>query len=177
MREKPWQKILDRAIENASSRIEDYDDDDFTIGDSPIEKILFAALVAEIEIGTHEHTCVYKAPRGANLPPGVLEYMGGGECPLIVLSQFVLVDWPIDFVIQVQDGSKWAFLAVECDGHDFHERTKQQAKRDRARDRALQERGYSVFRFTGSEIWNDPCKCVDQILDWAVRNTCGLPFK
>src|ERR1041384_1385190 len=28
-------------------------------------------------------------------------------------------------------------LAIECDGHDFHDRTKQQAAYDRARDREL----------------------------------------
>ena len=43
-------------------------------------------------------------------------------------------------------------LAVECDGHDFHDRTKERASRDRARDRRLQAAGITVFRFTGSDI-------------------------
>lgn len=54
-------------------------------------------------------------------------------------------------------------VIVECDGHDFHERTKDQAQRDRARDRAFQECGYLIMRFTGSEIWKDAAKCVKQV--------------
>lgn len=38
---------------------------------------------------------------------------------------------------------------IECDGHEFHERTKRQAARDRSRDRAIQAFGYRIFRFTG----------------------------
>lgn len=43
-------------------------------------------------------------------------------------------------------------IVVECDGHLFHERTKEQAARDRKRDRKMQNLGYVVLRFTGSEI-------------------------
>lgn len=46
-------------------------------------------------------------------------------------------------------------LAVEVDGHDFHERTKEQARRDRVRDRSLTASGYVVLRFTASEVWHD----------------------
>lgn len=56
-------------------------------------------------------------------------------------------------------------VIVECDGHDFHERTKEQAAKDRSRDRTLQSVGYTIFRFTGSEIWNDPVKCCREIID------------
>jgi very-short-patch-repair endonuclease len=52
-------------------------------------------------------------------------------------------------------GEGWKKLVVECDGHDFHERTKLQAARDRARDRRSQHDGIPVFRFTGSELWAD----------------------
>lgn len=45
---------------------------------------------------------------------------------------------------------------IECDGHDFRDRTKQQASRDRARDRFMQMQNIAVLRFTGSDIWNDP---------------------
>lgn len=51
-------------------------------------------------------------------------------------------------------------LVVELDGHDFHERTKTQAQRDRSRDRAAVAEGFRVVRFTGSEIHRDTAKCV-----------------
>ncbi len=53
-----------------------------------------------------------------------------------------------------------ALLAVECDGHDFHERTKEQAARDKARDRDLAQMGIHVMRFTGSEINRNAAACV-----------------
>jgi hypothetical protein len=64
-------------------------------------------------------------------------------------------------------------VAVECDGHDYHERTKEQAQRDKARDRALQSIGWRVARFTGSEIWTDPMRVVVQLSDF-IRSIGGL---
>ena len=46
-------------------------------------------------------------------------------------------------------------IIIELDGHEFHEKTKDQAARDKKRDRVLQRSGYKVYHFTGSEIWND----------------------
>jgi very-short-patch-repair endonuclease len=47
-------------------------------------------------------------------------------------------------------------IVIEIDGHDFHEKTKEQALRDKSRDRLMAREGYVVMRFTGSEIFNDP---------------------
>jgi len=55
-------------------------------------------------------------------------------------------------------------LCVEADGHDYHERTKQQAAHDRARDRALQLDRWMVLRFTGSEIHKDAASCANQVI-------------
>jgi hypothetical protein len=55
-------------------------------------------------------------------------------------------------------------MIIECDGHDFHERTKEQAKKDRSRDRFLQSLGYLVFRYTGHEIWKDVFSCAHEAL-------------
>lgn len=60
-------------------------------------------------------------------------------------------------------GKRSPLIIVECDGHDFHERTKEQAQSDKSRDRELQEQGYFVLRFTGSEIWRDPRGCAIQL--------------
>jgi len=59
-------------------------------------------------------------------------------------------------------------LAIECDGHDFHERTKEQASRDRARDRALQAEGIAVFRFTGSDIHWDADACAQECIEFLI---------
>ena len=60
-------------------------------------------------------------------------------------------------------------MVLECDGHDFHERTKLQAKRDRGRDRNLQSFGFLVYRYTGQEIWQDVFACATQAIDSLVE--------
>ena len=67
----------------------------------------------------------------------------------------------LDFAFYHPSGSK---IAIECDGHDFHERTKEQAAHDKQRDRWLQSEGWIVLRFTGSEVYKDAHACVGEIL-------------
>jgi very-short-patch-repair endonuclease len=47
-------------------------------------------------------------------------------------------------------------VAVELDGHEFHERSRRQASYDKARDRALQLVGWRIARFSGSDVCRDP---------------------
>lgn len=64
-------------------------------------------------------------------------------------------------------------LVVECDGHDFHERTKEQAEADKSRDRTLQSVGYNVFRFTGSKLTRDPFACARECLAFLLSRATG----
>lgn len=66
-------------------------------------------------------------------------------------------------------------LAIELDGHEFHERTKEQAARDKSRDRALVADGWKVLRFTGSEVWRDVGACISELqnLLWAEQEAAG----
>ena len=50
-------------------------------------------------------------------------------------------------------------IAIELDGHDYH-KTKEQRTADAQRERALQSMGWTVIRFTGTEIYHDAPKCV-----------------
>lgn len=118
-----------------------------TIGDSPIENILFLAVWAQCEM---DH--IIFARRG-------YEYLRRQTPEIVWEAQAPIEGYRIDFVFRSLERA----VAVECDGHDFHERTKAQARRDRSRDRRLQELGFKVFRFTGSEIYHDPMACAVQI--------------
>lgn len=55
-------------------------------------------------------------------------------------------------------------LVVEIDGHDFHEKTKEQAQRDKERDRFMVKAGAEVLRYTGSEVWANPFACAEEVL-------------
>ena len=83
----------------------------------------------------------------------------------VVLPQAQIGRYRVDFLILVKDDENphRAILAVECDGHDFHERTKEQAQRDKSRDRYLLSMKIPTMRFTGSEIYQDAEKCASQI--------------
>lgn len=56
-------------------------------------------------------------------------------------------------------------FVIELDGHDFHEKTKEQVQRDKEKDRFLISEGYTVIRFTGSEIFNNCEEKVHEFLD------------
>ena len=73
-----------------------------------------------------------------------------------------------DFMISNPDSQ--LKMIVEADGHDFHEKTKEQAAKDKSRDRAMLAAGYRVMRFTGSEIWHDPHKCAQEVKSFFEEN-------
>lgn len=72
----------------------------------------------------------------------------------------------VDLMVGVRSKNGLMCIAVECDGHDFHEKTKEQAQKDKKRDRIIQRAGYHILRFSGSEIWRDPTSCAMEILDF-----------
>ena len=84
----------------------------------------------------------------------------------VCAQQVKVGSYKVDFLFaaQMSDNEPFCLIAVECDGHQFHEKTKQQAARDKARDRELMSYGVKVFRFAGSEIWKDPGACADEVL-------------
>ena len=134
-----------------------------TVGDSPIENCLFCAVEAWLTLSADR-----KYFRRLGYWPDFEN--DKDECWLFWEAQFQIASYRVDFVFctDAKDGHPVGnALVVECDGHDFHERTKAQAATDRARDRALQDLGYTVYRFTGSEIYREPMKCALQILRWA----------
>lgn len=70
-------------------------------------------------------------------------------------TQQKIDNYIVDFLV-TSDFSKEKII-IECDGHDFHEKTKEQAQHDKERDRFLTSKGYIILRYTGSEIYNNFC--------------------
>lgn len=71
----------------------------------------------------------------------------------------------VDFLIRYFFYGETLEIIVECDGHQFHEKTKQQVTKDNRRNRDLQQAGFKVFRFSGSEIYGLPRLCASDVLD------------
>lgn len=111
----------------------------------------------------------------------VTEQLGNPDLQIFVEKQVKIDRYRVDFILHVLDRGKWpnerlASVIIECDGHDFHEKTKEQAARDKSRDRFLQSQGYTVLRFTGSEIWKDAEACARESIDIAYKKAYGHGF-
>ena len=95
----------------------------------------------------------------------------------VAAPQIQIGPYRVDFLLAMYCSATepLSLVAVECDGHDFHEKTKHQAARDKRRDRDLQMRGVQVFRYTGAEIWHDAGGCASEVLlhlysDWSDKS-------
>jgi len=87
--------------------------------------------------------------------------------PIEKIMQSGLVEANLPFKAQARINNYYAdFLVsqgetrvvVECDGRDFHN-----PFRDQLRDQQLNQLGYRVLRFTGSEIYHDIRSCIEKI--------------
>lgn len=71
----------------------------------------------------------------------------------------------VDFAV-FGPGKDDPVLFVELDGHEFHEKTREQVERDKKRERVIVATGVPVLRFSGREVWRDPYSCVREVLDF-----------
>lgn len=129
--------------------------------ESPIEILLLAALLSEAFL----HCQNIKLQSDDDVTFG-----GDGPDIMRIFPQYQIDKYRVDFYIEYWDYAYASVrkLIIECDGHDFHEKTKEQATNDKRRDRHLQKMA-PVFRFTGSEIHREAHICADQIVDFLMK--------
>ncbi len=129
---------------------------------SPIEAMLGAALLLGFNL-----------PSGFNtLTPFLRLKPNGSEdmaATLFLTPQFKWKKYTVDFALYAADVPALPIF-IECDGHDFHERTKEQAEHDRSRDRMMQEYAIPILRFTGREIHRSPQKCASSVLNFVQKH-------
>lgn len=150
--------------------------------ESPIEKVLVATMLAHgwrssFDAGYDMSRDAFQAARdlGLLLPPEV----GRFTCPVRLFVE----GWPglssaclsqaslrlANRTIRPDFAFIWLLdehrvnVIVELDGHDFHERTPEQAQSDKSRDRELQALGWNVLRFTGREVLRSPADCLHEV--------------
>lgn len=132
-----FNKAIDKAVSNFLIAIYDCE--------SPIEQLL------AIEFQRRFYDCFYWSE---------------GNFYISSQEEIICIDkrYRVDFLVRAIYKNKTYNMVVECDGHNFHEKTKEQAARDKKRDRHLTLAGYIIIRFTGSEVWNNPGKCAQEAL-------------
>ena len=76
------------------------------------------------------------------------------------LEREVWIDkYRVDFLIKEQR------VIIELYGFAYHN-SKKKLTADAQRERVLQLQGYHILRFTGSEVYKDAAKCVQEVLDF-----------
>lgn len=73
-----------------------------------------------------------------------------------------------DFVIYVNN--LLSGFVIEIDGHEWHEKTKEQAKADKEKDRTYLKKGFIPIRFTGSEVYHNSKRCIDEVFEIIISN-------
>lgn len=152
--------------------------------ESPIEMNLLAALLYEsqnhvdsLRISLSSHVSTEPAEKIKSLADFGRAAMCGST-HITIAPQFTMDKYRMDFVIHrcehcpSKESYAHKFVAIECDGHDFHERTVEQAGRDKKRDRIIQKY-MPVLRFTGSEIHKDPISCAEQCFEFLSDSRLG----
>lgn len=143
--------------------------------ESPIERLFFMAFLIEA-INQYNDVSVRSGDGNVNWNVSF-----SSQSRVTIQPQAIIGQYRVDFLLEYEEEvqvpvegkpakewpKKWSSqrMIVECDGHDFHEKTKEQAKRDKRRDRDLMRCGYRVYHFTGSEIWNEPFRCARESYD------------
>jgi very-short-patch-repair endonuclease len=87
------------------------------------------------------------------------EFYGSSQVPMTIEARSIRADF-----VFAWNESNQVVLVVELDGHEFHERTKDQALGDRTKDRQVQLRGHMMLRFTGREIVSYGDRCMHDLM-------------
>lgn len=90
---------------------------------------------------------------------------------MTVFAQRKAAGYVLDFAVHVEaengDRKLSRWIGVECDGFQFHDATREAASRDKKRDRRLVKAGFTMMRFTGSEIHQSVIVCASEVIEAA----------
>lgn len=155
------QKVVQRAAESFDDTISTFR----TVCESPIEIGLLAGF------SLIESTDGFSGYGGLRIEfteqPD--EYPPDASSGIHVYLQGNVGPYRADFIVDLVFAGRVERAVVECDGHDFHERTKEQAERDKSRDRSLAGAGFTVLRYTGREIWRSPERCALDCINTLIK--------
>ena len=125
--------------------------------ESPIERSVLGALIVAPWIGFMSIPAkVHDAKKDTVKPPG----------DVVIVPQMAFIRYRFDFGLVLEIRNHFQFVAVECDGEDFH----QDFAPDALRDNFLLSWGIQTFRLKGKDIERDPNGAVEGI----VRHACDL---
>lgn len=75
-----------------------------------------------------------------------------------------------DFCFEIYKGKDTLYddmkLLFEFDGHIWHEKSPERVEKDKQRERDLIDNGYTLYRFSGREVYKDIDKIVDDCVSF-----------
>lgn len=120
--------------------------------ESPIEQIFKTAFDLYIDLLEKEHIFLFS------------------QMPIKIGNKRYVADFYFEQDQYVNKFDTNKKIIIECDGHEFHQKTKEQVKRDNEREYALKMAGYEIIRFSGSQIYNEPFKCVEDTYNYIMKS-------
>lgn len=143
-------------IFNEKNALEILDDIGITICsiNSPIEKLYYVALIILLN---KKDIFLY------------VDFQSEIQCN----DKTYYADFTICYDEKLNDMLKENFnLIIECDGYNFHQKTKEQVDYDNKREYDLKMQGYEILRFSGRQIYNNPMECAEETLKFIIeKNT------
>lgn len=135
--------------------------------ESPLELVMLCAIkTADKFIGFHDQAGDF-----------LREFRQSGGIEFDLRPAVPVGTYRADMIMQAKvDGGGFqpAPVVVECDGFNYHDKTRAQACHDRARDRYMQRQGYVVARFAGDEIVEQPFACAFEVFDLVLRGVARV---
>jgi len=136
---------------------------------SPIEQLFF------IEWFSRDYRVHTKEENRFGLTP---QFQDESTGKYIIDFKISFIDYIINTDLQYKFSEKALMqieepkLGVELDSHQWHEKTKEQAQRDKERERFLIKNGWKLLRFTGREVYKNPEKCLNELETIATNMAC-----
>jgi len=155
---KKFVEAISKKIGNFEADLfESHCDEYFTcyLDNSPVEQLLFTALSAV----AHVWNTFF-------------------QDKIEIEPQKEIGKYRVDFVIshfKVGENDKTTInnIVVECDSQQFHERTEEERRYEKKRDRYLLQQGLNIFHYTGKEIIESPFKVAHDI----IKNLTGSEWE
>jgi hypothetical protein len=116
--------------------------------ESPIEEMMLVALGFMVIQGHEGFPVIHDLSSGEPWP----------NKNIVIVPQFAFARYRLDFLVTV--GKRW--LAVECDGADYHALPAQRI-RDRNRDDYLRDLGIPTIRYSGAWLKRNGAKIADEV--------------
>lgn len=122
-----------------------------TLCESPIEREMLAALMAGCWSACANPFIPVHDARDKSLP--------FPRSPIVIVPQFAIARYRLDFAIVCRGETRHHILAVECDGAEFHD-----ACKDSERDDYLRALGLRIYRFSGKHISSSATELADIVI-------------